>query len=86
MPAYPMYNPETGQFLGMSMYPYAAPFFPQPMYPSAMPPFGNNYRGSNYRGRFPRRGRGRGRANHYSYDDRNDDSYDHKRRRDYRKR
>lgn len=80
---YPMYHPETGQWLGMI--PYPAPFFP-PMYPQAMPY--NNYRGGpggNYRGRYPRiRGRGgyRGRGREYSsHDDRrNDDSYDHKRR------
>lgn len=86
MGAYPMYHPETGQWLGM--YPYPPPFFP-PIYPHSGMPY-NNYRGapnSNYRGRFPRsRGRGSYRGGRYSsYDDRrNDDSYDsydHKRRR-----
>lgn len=86
MGAYPMYHPETGQWLGM--YPYPSPFFP-PIYPHPVMPY-NNYRGgpnSNYRGRFPRsRGRGNYRGGRYSsYDDRrNDDSYDsydHKRRR-----
>lgn len=91
MGTYPMYNPETGQWLGM--YPYPAPFFP-PMYAPAAMPFPNNYsdigpRGG-YRGRYPRaRGRRayRGRLNSYGMDDRrNDEWYDHKRRRDYRKR
>lgn len=88
--AYPMYNPETGQWLGM--YPYPPPFFP-PIYPPAAMPYPNNYemgpRGG-YRGRYPRtRGRRifRGRINHYGNEDRrNDDWYDHKRRRDHRKR
>lgn len=83
MGAYPVYHPETGQWMGM--YPYPAPFFP-PMYPGAMP-YSNNYgemgRGG-YRGRFPRsRGRRgfRGRVNNYGHDDRrNDEWYDHKRR------
>lgn len=89
MGSYPVYNPETGQWLGM--YPYPTPFFP-PMYPAAMP-YPSNYdvgpRGG-YRGRYPRaRGRRayRGRLNSYGVDDRrNDEWYDHKRRRDYRKR
>lgn len=87
MGAYPMYNPETGQWMGM--YPYPAPFFP-----AMFPPYANNYsemglRGG-YRGRYPRsRGRRvfRGRVNHYGNDDRRSDEwYDHKRRRDYRRR
>lgn len=89
MGAYPMYNPETGQWLGM--YPYPAPMVFPTMYPGAMP-YSNNYsemgsRGG-YRGRFPRsRGRRgyRGRMNQYD-DRRNDEWYDHKRRRDHRKR
>lgn len=86
MGTYPMYNPETGQWLGM--YPYPGPFFP-PMYPPAAMQYPNSYsemgsRG-NYRGRFPRsRGyrRGyRGRVNHYGHDDRRGDDWnDHKRR------
>lgn len=79
-----MYNPETGQWLGM--YPYPAPFFPH-MYPAAAMPYPNSYsdvgpRG-NFRGRFPRsRGRRgyRGRTNYGHDDRRGDDSYDHKRR------
>lgn len=83
MGGYPMYNPETGQWLGM--YPYPPAFFP-PMYPPAAMQYSGPYnemapRGG-YRGRFPRsRGRRifRGRLNHYGHD-RNDDWYDHKRR------
>lgn len=84
MPGYPMYNPETGQFMGM--YPYPAPFFPTPMCPTNMP-YMNNFRGGGYRGRFPRRGRGtyRGRHSSNSYDDRVGSSYN-KRRRDYGRR
>lgn len=85
MGGYPMYNPETGQWLGM--YPYPPPFFP-PMYPPAAMPYPAPYnemapRGG-YRGRYPRsRGRRifRGRVNHYGHEDRrNDEWYDHKRR------
>lgn len=87
MGAYPMYNPETGQWLGM--YPYPAPFFP-PIYPPAAMPYEMAPRGG-YRGRFPRsRGRRGGyrgaRLNHYGDDRRNDDWYDHKRRRDHHRR
>lgn len=90
MGAYPMYNPETGQWLGM--YPYPPPFFPT-MYPPAAMPYPNNFsemgpRGG-YRGRYPRsRGRRiyRGRVNHYGHDERRNDDWDHKRRRDHRKR
>lgn len=84
MGAYPMYNPETGQWMGM--YPYPPHFFP-PIYPPSAMPYSNYSdmppRGG-YRGRYPRfRGRRpfRGRLNHYGNDDRrNDDWYDHKRR------
>lgn len=84
MGGYPVYHPETGQWMGM--YPYPAPFFPA-MYPPGPMPYSNNYgemgRGG-YRGRFPRsRGRRiyRGRVNNYGHDDRrNDEWYDHKRR------
>lgn len=75
--SFPMYNPETGQWMGMSMgmgmYPYPAPFFPTA--PMVRPEFFSNsmgyrgYRGMS-RGRFPRRGRGqnRGRGGYQSYD------------------
>lgn len=94
MGTYPVYNPETGQWLGM--YPYPTPFFP-PMYAPAAMQYPNNYsemgpRGG-YRGRYPRVRGGRrayrGRVNSYGNDDRRNDRdewYDHKRRRDYRKR
>lgn len=98
---YPVFNPDTGQWLnmGMGMYPYPAQFFPPPAH-LVRPEYFHNavmpypFRGSNYRGRFPRsRGRGgyRGRGNYNSHNSHYDngyddyDSYDHKRR-DYRKR
>lgn len=79
MPGYPMYNPETGQFMGM--YPYPAPFFPTPIYPTNMS-YVNMFRGGNYRGRFPRRGRSsyRGRNGVHLYDER-DNRDSHSRRR-----
>lgn len=61
---FPMYNPETGQWMGLGMYPFPTPFFPQAAIPppeyyqnAAMP-----YRGfrGGYRGRFMRGGRSRG--------------------------
>lgn len=78
-----MYNPETGQFMGM--YPYPAPFFPTPIYPTNMP-YVNTFRGGNYRGRFPRRGRSsyRGRNGMHSYDER--DNSHSRRHRDHRRR
>lgn len=100
---YPIFNPETGQWInvGMGMYQYPGPFFPAPhmvrpdLFPNAVMPY-SNYPYNSYRGRFPRgRGRGafrgRGGYNPYSggykngYDD-YEDTYDHKRRRDYHRR
>lgn len=72
---YPVFNPETGQWLnmgigmgmgmGMGMYPYPPQFFPPvAVRPDYFPNAGMPYPfrgggGGNYRGRFPR-GRGRG--------------------------
>lgn len=80
---FPIFNPEMGQWMGMSMgmYPYP-PFIPAPMVrPEYFNPFrggggpvgGMGYRG-NQRGRYPRsRGRGlyrgRGGGGSYQYDD-----------------
>lgn len=74
---FPMYNPETGQWMGMGMgmYPYPAPFFPTA--PMVRPDFFSNplayrgYRGGMPRGRYNRgraRGQNRGRGGYQSYD------------------
>lgn len=63
---FPMFNPETGQWvnmnIGMGMYPFANPFFSGApmMRPEFFPQQMGAYRGfrGGYRGRFPR-GRGR---------------------------
>lgn len=94
--AFPMFNPETGQWMGMSMgmgmYPYP-PFLAPLSAPMVRPDYYQNpmsYRGyrGGPRGRYPRsRGRGsyRGRGGYhdgdYKYEnDGYDDSYDHRRK------
>lgn len=70
-PLQPLYNPENGEWLGMGVYPYGAPFIPQTAgipRPGFFPtiPYRGVYRGP--RSRFPRiRGRGtyRGRGGGY---------------------
>lgn len=63
-------NPETGEWMGMGMYPF--PYFPPGMMPPMRPPFFQNhgmYRGNRFqRGvKFRGRGmRGRGRGGYYS--------------------
>lgn len=88
-PAFPMFDPETGQWMGMpfGMFPFAtAPFLPGT---SMMRPdmFGNPmFRGGRGRGRFPRqRGRtgyrNRGSYSYNSYDrgyHEYDDDHDHR--------
>lgn len=81
-----MYNPETGEWMGMNMYPF--PFYPPGMIPPMRPNFYQNsgmYRGGG--GRFQRgnkfRGRGmrgkiRGRGSYYNSNYKYDGDYKYK--------
>lgn len=100
--AYPMYNPETGQWMnmnmnmGMGVYPFFPPthLIRPDFFPNHVMPYPTSYRGTGYRGRFMRgrnRGGYRGRGGYHGYDENYKNGYDdydvdHKRRREYRKR